>query len=255
MQEIADLRGSSKCISPEQSRGIDLIITDVDDTLVFQSEPGFYQQYPMCVDRATADYFGFSLDEAREANDYWRSRGIGGEHTLFGGDVYRDGKIITSRTPDYRTLYDHMSKLDPSGRFVDMSHVDALIRSVRALGVKVVAVTSSPRVLSQAILTSSGYRSGAFDGFISYERDKGPPKLVAPVQLFSRVIDSFGTTPTRSLAIGDKYRYDVAPAVSLGAIGCIVGQIEDSDIPSGTLNCTIEELLSDIVEHRKGAIL
>ena len=220
----------------EPLKNIQLIICDVDDTLVVARSTVFYAQYGRCVERAIAKYFGVALPVAVCIANAFRADGEGAERALFSGDITRVVAEAQRRAPNYSMLYDAMSALNPEGEFTHRAATQQSIEQLARKGVKVIALTSSPTTLSKKILEASGYTLASFADIIGYERESGPPKMVDGAAVFRAIAHKHGVAMSEVMAIGDKPEFDVLPAVAAGATGCVIDtSVEDVVMRDGIL--------------------
>jgi FMN phosphatase YigB (HAD superfamily) len=210
---------SQKDVLPD----IDLVILDIDNTLVKPIDPNFYKQYGESVNMATSDYLGVSLDEGKRVADYYRQNFGGGEMALFSGTIGRFFPEYGERQPNLELLYDRMCSIDSTGQFRDDGITAKLISLLRSQGKKVVAITDSPEGLSRRILAETGIDPDQdFDLYLPYKPDQGPLKIVQRGKIFERVANYFSIQPERSISIGDSYRSDIEPAEQLGMKACLI---------------------------------
>lgn len=204
-------------------RHIRLGIFDVDDTLVFARDRAFYKQYGEKVELAIAEHYETTRDRAGEIAGFYRSQYGGGEQALFRGDAGNNFSGILNKEPDVSILYDHMVQIDPRGHFGHQDKIRAALQETRDKGIKVAALTSSPDMLSRAILAEAGYDpDNDFDMFRAYDRETGPPKMIGARAVFADIASGIGVHPYQVIAVGDSLRHDVEPAISLGMMGCLL---------------------------------
>jgi len=210
-----------------------LLIADVDNTLVFARDRSFYRQYSAKVEEAIAARFFLTAAKAQEVASFYRQTYGGGELALFKGDVGVHFPDVPSHEPDVSTLYDRMITIDPAGEFEPQPGIRSRLQRLRTVGVKVVALTSSPDVLSRTILAESGYNPDAdFDAFHGYTREAGPPKILGAMATFQNIAADFSNAPHEVIAVGDMPDYDVLPAMELGMAGCWIDAANgNSDFP------------------------
>lgn len=209
---------------PESARGheeesfadIDLIITDVDSTLVYPSDPEFFTYFRGALHAAMAEYFGISLERTEEISAYFRREHGGAEVSIFRGITHEHFPDVPVLPPDYEMVYREMSKIDPSGYFQPADEMKEAVARVRQAGIKVAALTDSPDILSRNVLAASGFvPEEDFDAFHAYTRELGPHKKVRADLIFSEIAAEFGAPHHRVLAIGDSLKADIIPARSV----------------------------------------
>lgn len=202
---------------------IDLVILDIDNTLVRPVDPDFYRKYGEAVNMATSNYLGVSLDEGKRIADFYRQNYGGGEMALFSGTIGRFFPEYGELEPNLELLYDTMCAIDHIGQFENDGVTAALIRLLRSQGKKVVAITDSPEDLSRRTLVDAGINPDQdFDLYLPYTRERGPLKILQRGQIFSRVAEHFNVPPGRTLSVGDSLRSDIQPAEQLGMKVCLV---------------------------------
>lgn len=204
---------------------IDVVIFDIDNTLVRPRDPRFYRQYTEAVNKAVSKRLGISLEEGKRIADYYRQHFGGGENALFAGNLHEHFPEHGIVKPDYSLLYDKMCEIDPTGQFDRHDQVLEYIKTLREQGKKVVALTDSPFDLSQRMLFEAGIDPEKdFDLYLAYEKEKGPHKIVRSQEVFSEIAAYFGVPHQRVLSIGDNYTSDIMPADRLGMKTCLVNE-------------------------------
>lgn len=210
---------SQKDVLPD----IDLVILDIDNTLVKPADPDFYKRYGEAVNMATSDYLGVSLDEGTRVADFYRQNFGGGESALFSGTIGRFFPEYGERQPNLELLYDRMCAIDPTGEFRNDGVTAKLISLLHSQGKKVVAITDSPEGLSRKILADTGIDPDQdFDLYLPYTPGQGPLKILLRGKIFERVASYFNIPLERTISIGDSYRSDIEPAEQLGIKTCLV---------------------------------
>lgn len=205
--------------------GIDLVILDIDNTLVRPKDPNFYRKYSEAVNIAVSQYLSVSLEEGTRVADFYRENFSGGEVALFSGTVGQHFPQYGERKPNIGLLYDAMCSIDPSGQFMREEMTLAFIRLLRYQGKKIVALTDSPEDLSRRVLSEVGIDPDHdFDLYLSYTKASGPLKILQRDRIFSDIAERFGVQPERTLSIGDNYKLDVQPAEKLGIRTCLVSR-------------------------------
>ncbi|QQS22345.1 hypothetical protein IPM09_02260 [Candidatus Saccharibacteria bacterium] len=231
-------------------KDVELIICDVDDTLVRATGKDFYKQYGLAVERAIAEYFHISIPKAEKVANQFRQHGVGAEQALFTGDISiylpRQKPLI----PNFTILHQHMTQLDPKGYFSDQHHVSDLIRALAKKHIKTVALTSSPTSLSGRILLASNYKIDDFAMLIGYESDAHPPKATRDGRIFEIITKKMKIPLNKTLVIGDKPSVDIEPAVQRGALGCLIGAHGRSQKEYFYAD-TVEELFADILKEKE----
>lgn len=209
--------------------GIDLVILDIDNTIVKPKDPDFYKRYSKAVNTATSTYLGVSLEEGTRVADFYRQNFGGGEMALFSSTVGQFSPEYNEHQPNLDILYDMMCSIDPTGQFINDGITAKLIRLLRLQGKKVVAITDSPEGLSRRILTDTGINPDQdFDLYLPFTRETGPLKILQRGQIFSRVAEHFNVPTERILSVGDSLRSDIQPAEEIGMKVCLVsGQTRD----------------------------
>ncbi len=206
-------------------REVKVAIFDVDNTLVFADHPEFYQQYGRIVEKAIAIYFETDAAKAKEIADFYRQTYGGGEQALFRGNVQEHFPEVSQKPANTAILYDLLAEIKPQGHFQKQEELRTAILQLRALGIKVVAFTSSPDVLSRSVLVESGFDpEHDFDLFSAYSREVGPPKMISGKRAFEEIITRFQATPQEVIAIGDSLSHDVLPALEIGAMSCLLAE-------------------------------
>ena len=212
-----------ECTQKDMLPGINLVILDIDNTLVKPIRPDFYRKYSEAVNAATADYLGVSLEEGTRVADFYRQNFGGGEMALFSGTIGQFFPEYGEKQPDFELLYDAMCSIDPAGQFKADGISAALIRLLRTQGKKVVAITDSPKDLSRRILKCAGIDPDQdFDLYLAYTKEEGPPKILQKEKIFAQIANSFKIPPDRTLSVGDNYKSDIQPAEQLGMKTCLV---------------------------------
>ena len=203
--------------------GVDLVILDIDNTLVKPIDPDFYKQYGEAANMATSDYLGVSLDEGTRVADFYRQNFGGGEMALFSGTIGQFFPEYGDCPPNLELLYDRMCAIDPTGQFNNDGITSLLIDLLRSQGKKVVAITDSPEALSRRILSETGIDPDRdFDLYLPYTLNQGPLKILQRDQIFREVANHFNVPPHRTISIGDSYKSDIEPAEKLGMKVCLV---------------------------------
>jgi FMN phosphatase YigB (HAD superfamily) len=241
-------------ISAEQQQtlgDVDLAIFDVDQTLVFPDNPSFYTQYGDAVTQTIAARYDIEPDRAQEIAAFYRKEYGGGEQALFRGNIQEHFPDMPALAGDVTLLYDNLTIIDPVGRFPSQPDLREGLASLRSLGVSVVALTSSPDQLSQAILKEAGYKPDEdFDMFVAYDRVTGPPKMVNTERVFDHIAHQFDVPPSHALAVGDSFAHDIAPAAALGMRTCWLSQKE---APEGYAGMVVEQPI-EIIAALQNAI-
>lgn len=209
--------------------GIDLVIVDIDNTLVKPKDHDFYRQYGNAVNTAVSSYLGISIEEGTRVADFYRQNFGGGEMALFSGNISRFFPEYGEHEPNIELLYDTICSIDPSNQFQDDGISANLINLLRSQGKRVVAITDSPEELSRKILAYAGIKpDDDFDLYLPYTRERGPLKILQRETVFRAVADYFEIAPDRILSIGDTYKSDIEPAEKLGMRTCLVS-LEESE--------------------------
>lgn len=222
LEKIVDVSNAKESIKMREKESffsdVDVVIFDIDNTLVKPHNPDFYRQYSEAVNRAAQVYLGVSQERAIEIANFYRDHYGGGEKVFLG---------LGDKGPDFSILYDEMCRIDPSGQFYSHQEIHDLIQKLRKEGKKIVALTDSPENLSRRILAEAGFDpDNDFDLYLPFRREYGPPKLVEGDKVFTRIASHFQVEPGRVLSIGDGYNSDIAPAQALGMKTCLVSDIE-----------------------------
>lgn len=208
---------------------VELVVFDIDNTLVFANDPSFYDQYGTAVERAVAVHYGVDVTEAARITADYRARYGGGEQALFRGDVHTLYPHVPERPVSTSTLFDELCLIDPTGRFAQQEAIHTGVAALRHEGIKTVALTSSPEPLSRRILGEAGFDPDRdFDAYIPYGRNEVPPKMDANRQIFAEVARQFQIEHGHVLATGDSLRHDILPAQELGMLVCLIS----SEVPS-----------------------
>lgn len=229
---------------------VDLVILDIDGTLVKPKDPNFYRQYSEAVNISVSNYLGVPLEEGTRVADFYRQYFGGGEMALFSGTIGRFFPEYGEHESNLELLYDTMCAIDASGQFEKDGITTTLIRLLRSQGKKVVAITDSPEGLSRRILADAGINPDQdFDLYLPYTKEQGPLKIVQRGEIFSRVADHFEVSPDRVISIGDSYRSDIQPAEDLGMKTCLVSpqkHAEYSDLQSPSFDNVFETYRSSL---------
>lgn len=206
---------------------VDVIVFDIDNTLIRPRDPSFYRQYTKAVNRAVSKRLDVSLEEGKRIADYYRQHFGGGERALFADNLHEHFPEHGILEPDYILLYDEMCEIDPTGQFDRHGEVLEHIKTLREQGKKVVAFTDSPLDLSRRVLFEAGIDPEKnFDLYIAYEKEKGPHKIIRSQEALSEIAEYFGVPPQRVLSIGDNYTSDIMPAERLGMRTCLISEKE-----------------------------
>lgn len=204
---------------------IDVVVFDIDNTVVKPRDEGFYIQYYQAVNRAVASYLGVSLERATEIANFYRQHFGGGERALFDGNLSTHFPEFARREPNFGILYEEMCKIDPTNQFHSHSEIRESIQRLRASGKKVVVLTDSPEDLSRRVLKEAGLDPDAdFDLYLAYSPDQGPHKLIRPKEIFTQIVEYFGVATERVLSVGDSYTTDIQPAEELGMKTCLISE-------------------------------
>lgn len=202
---------------------IDLVILDIDNTLVKPIDPNFYKKYSEAVNISVSKYLSVSLEEGTKVANFYRSTSSGGEVALFSGSIGKYFPEYGDHEPNLELLYDEMCKIDPSGQFVKNDIGKGLLQLLRSQGKIVVALTDSPEGLSREVLEESGIDPNRdFDLYLPYTKENGPLKILQKDKIFSHIANRFGIDPERILSIGDTFRSDIYPAQQLGMKTCLI---------------------------------
>lgn len=205
--------------------GIDLVILDIDNTLVRPKDPSFYRKYSEAVNIAVSQYLDVSLEEGTRVADFYRENFSGGEVALFSGTVGQYFPQYGERKPNIELLYGAMCSIDPSGQFMREEMIIVLIRLLRYQGKKIVALTDSPEDLSRRVLSEAGIDPDHdFDLYLPYIKASGPLKILQGERIFLDIAERFGAQPERTLSVGDNYKLDLQPAEKLGMKTCLVSE-------------------------------
>ncbi len=229
---------------------IKAVIFDIDDTLTFAKDTNFFAQFGQMVERAVEQYYLTSPIQAKEIAHFYRKQYGGGEQALFMGNAHNHFPNLERKDPNWETLYDLLVQINPEGAFMEQGHLKKLIARLRSLGIKIVALTSSPDQLSLKILKESGYEPHEdFDHFIAYTRLAGPPKKIKHLKIFSKIANDLNTDPGRIIAIGDSLDQDVMPALESGMLGCL---LSDSDIDgfTGIIAKQTSQIVTEIINSK-----
>lgn len=202
---------------------IDLVILDIDNTLVKPRDPSFYRKYNEAVNTTVSAYLDVSLDEGTRVADFYRQNFGGGEMALFSGTISQFFPEYEELPPNLELLYDTMCSIDPIGQFKNDGITTALIRLLRSQGKIVVGLTDSPEGLSRKVLSEVGIDPDAdFDLYLPYTREKGPNKILLRERIFENIAKYFKVSSERVLSVGDTYKSDIQPAQQLGMQVCLV---------------------------------
>jgi len=228
-----------------------LAIFDIDDTLAFPRDPAaFYAHYSDAVVQAIAEQYDVNAARAREVADVYRMHHSGGEQALFRGDAHRYFDDLSAQPGGHALLYDHMVRIDPVGHFDQQPEIRSGLQWVRAAGIAVVALTSSPDMLSRRILAESGYDPDTdFDRYYTYTREGGPDKKLNPHAAFTRIAEECGVEPEQVIAIGDNMRQDVQPALDAGMQGCLLNQEPVAGFEGMRATRTMDIITALVVAH------
>ncbi|OGM11766.1 hypothetical protein A2Z22_04295 [Candidatus Woesebacteria bacterium RBG_16_34_12] len=203
--------------------GIDLVILDVDNTLVNPRNSGFYKKYSEAVNSAVSIYLNVSLEEGIKIADFYRKYYGGGERALFADNLDQHFPQYGKRDVNFDLLYNTMCTIDPIGQFDRDEITPEFLNLLRRQGKKVVALTDSPEDLSRKILKEVGIDPNLqFDLYITYTREKGPQKILLGKDIFAKIAKNFGIPPSRVLSIGDTLKSDIDPAEQLGMKVCLI---------------------------------
>lgn len=205
--------------------GIKLLITDIDDTIVVPKDPNFFRQYSRAVESAIARFLCCNQYRAIEIANYYRKHFKGAQYALFHGSIAQHFPEFGERKPNFDLIYDEICKIDPVGCFVENRKNIELLARLKAQGVIVVGLTSSPYDLSRRILTSSGIDPDIyFEELIAYTRDLGPPKMVLKEKVFEMLLEKYGVKASEALSIGDNYGYEIAIPLQMGMKVALIGE-------------------------------
>jgi len=230
--------------------GIDLVILDIDNTLVKPRDPNFYRQYSAAVNVAVSQYLDVSLEEGTRVADFYRQNFGGGEIALFSGTIGQFFPEYGERKPDLTLLYDSMCSINPANQFANDSVTRALIRLLRSQGKKVVALTDSPEGLSRKVLAEAGINPDCdFDLYLAYTREYGPHKILEKERIFQKIADQFQTLPGRVLCVGDSYHSDIEPPLRLGMKACLLSMREEKD-----RNCLQARNINSVFETYRSSL-
>lgn len=203
--------------------GVDLVILDIDNTLVNPRDPNFYRKYSEAVNISVSDYLGVPLEEGTRVADFYRQHFSGGEVALFSGTISQFFPEYEELPPNLELLYDTMCSIEPMGQFKNDGITTALIRLLRSQGKIVVGLTDSPEGLSRKVLSEVGIDPDAdFDLYLPYTREKGPNKILLRERIFENIAKYFKVSSERVLSVGDTYKSDIQPAQQLGMQVCLV---------------------------------
>jgi len=210
--------------------GVDLVILDVDNTLVRPKDHGFYRKYGDAVNLATSNYLDVPTEEGVRVANFYRQNFGGGEMALFSGTIGQYFPEYGNPQPNLELLYDAMCSINPDGQFENDELTAVLIRLLRLQGKRIVAITDSPEGLSRKILDDAGINPDEdFDLYLPYTKGQGPLKILRRGQIFSQVANHFGISPERTLSVGDSFNFDIQPAEQLGMRTCLVSPHENGD--------------------------
>ncbi|HSD56392.1 MAG TPA: HAD family hydrolase [Candidatus Saccharimonadales bacterium] len=241
--------GELLSISEEQRDAlgdIELVVFDIDNTLVFANDPAFYDQYGQAVERAVASHYQVSPEVAAHITDTYRSDFGGGEQALFRDDVHLRYPNVTARGANSALLFEELCRIEPTGHFAKQEAMREGVIGLRSLGLKTVALTSSPEPLSRKILAEAGFDPDEdFDAYLTYGPDELPPKMDPTRSIFAEVAQEFGAEHNHVLAVGDSLRHDITPAQQLGMLVCLIGQQRPEDYEGMLASSTID-LISNL---------
>lgn len=227
-------------------------IFDIDNTLVFATNPDFYQVYGEKVEKAIQIHYGIDEGLAKSIADFYRVNYGGGEQALFRGDAHLHFENCPQRPTNVSLLYDLLTEIDPTERFTKQTKLREHIGFLRSLGLTVTALTSSPDILSRRILEESGYiPENDFDSFIAYSREDGPPKMISEKAVFQDLLDQHNASSEEVIAIGDSLHHDVLPAISLGMLGCLLTGNIDTDELRFIMSIKTTTVLQEIIKQKK----
>ncbi len=205
--------------------GIDLVIFDIDNTLVYPDNPHFYQNYSDAVERAIAKYLDIPHESALKVANFYREHYGGGEFAL-AGMIGEHFPQFGERVPNFSILYEEMCKIDPTSRFARNEKIIQLLKLLHLQNKKIVGLTDSPEELSVRILKQVGIDPQKdFDAYIAYRKEIGPPKMIQNGKIFKEIAVNFGISPERIISIGDSIK-DVTPSERIGMKTCLISQDE-----------------------------
>ena len=224
---------------------VDVVVFDIDNTLVRPHDPDFYLQYSQAVDRSVARVLDVSLEKGREVANFYREHLGGGERALFDGNIHTYFPEFPPGVPDYALLYEEMCTIDPSGQFDLHERTAIFLKALRAKGKKIVALTDSPEDLSRRILSEAGLNPDVyFDLYLAYRPEHGPQKKLQPKEVFGGIANYFDVDPEKILAVGDTFLTDIKPAQDLGMKTCLISENQVGE-HSGVQVRSIGELIQD----------
>ncbi|MCL4353262.1 HAD family hydrolase, partial [Patescibacteria group bacterium] len=219
--------GEKKRKETDLGKDVDLVILDIDDTLVTSNDPTFYKQYSYAVDRATARYLGVSNERGKEIADFYRKQFGDGALAILSGTIPRYFPEFSRTDIDVSVIYDEMNTINPTGKIESSVEAIELIQRIRDQGKRLVAVTDSPEELSRKILVEAGIDPDTiFDEYIPFRRKVGPLKMLQGGKIFSDVAEFYRISPSRILSVGDRPSKDLLPAQRLGMKTCSVGRVQ-----------------------------
>lgn len=197
--------------------GVEIVIADIDNTLVRPKKGDFYLKYSYAVDIAVSKYLDVGLNEGTIVADFYRKRYGGGEHALFLGNIPDYFPSYKKTEINYDLLYDEMIKINPVDEFGIQTNTIELLAKIKELNIKIVALTDSPEDLSRRILDDSGINPGKdFDKYIAYGRVTGPQKIIRKDDIFREIANNLEVSPNKVLSIGDSLKTDILPPAKIG---------------------------------------
>ena len=222
---------------------VDLVIFDVDGTLILPRDTAFYKEFSFAVNRAVSRYFDVSAEQGEIIANYYRVNFGGGERALFDGTAHEHFPHLPVLDPNYAVVYEEMVQIDPTGEFDHHGEIVALLSDLRARGKKIVGLTDAPEGLSRRMLLEAGIDPDEmFDAYFAYQPESGPNKHIRKEKIFAEIADKFDIDPVRVLSVGDTYYNDIEPAVKLGMQTCLVSANQRGDY-SGNQIGSLQELL------------
>lgn len=210
--------------------GIKLVIADIDDTVVVPKDKAFFKKYSDAVDDAIAIFFECDEASSKAIADFYRKNYGGGQYALFHGTSHNHFPEYGEKEPNFSVLYDAICEIDPTGQFIQNPEVASLLKTLKAQGVIVVGLTSSPSDLSRRILNDSGIDPDThFEELIAYTRESGPPKMVLKEKIFEKILEKYRVKPEEVLSVGDNFNYEIAIPLQMGMKTAFIGEISQDE--------------------------
>lgn len=211
---------------------VDLVIFDVDKTLVFGPEADeYYSLYSRLIEKLIAKKLGINIVEAKVFVDKIREKNGG------------RGELALDEFGLQWDWYDEILRLEPREYLKKIPESINVVQKLKDFKKKLVVVTDGPLPQVDKIFKSVGLTLSDFNLIIGWEKGKAKPKSKG-AYVFRKACAIFQSSPKKTVMIGDSFYVDIAPAIKAG-INTVLIDKEMTVTPKQVLKiANLKELLS-----------